>query len=130
MTKQIKARRAGTVVAKDDVARKLWLAGLGAFSLARKQALATFDVLAAEGESLRARGGTYARSVARDAQTVASVRFKPVRERLVAVRAQAEAALERGTGRVLSYAGVPSKADVDALIARVDALSKRVRARR
>ena len=41
-----------------------------------------------------------------------------------------EARVEQGVGRVLSYAGIPSKADVDALISRVDALSRQLRAAR
>ena len=54
--------------------------------------------------------------------------MKPVRIRLDAMRNDAEARFETGVGRVMSYAGIPSKADVDALIARVDKLSRQLRA--
>lgn len=135
MSKQIKATRStrmSTATAKPDMdkAQKVWLAGLGAFSIAQKQGAELFESMVSEGKTFQARSGKLARKVSGEVRTVVASRMKPVKARLKAVRRDAEARIEQGVGRVLSYAGIPSKADVDALIARVDALSRQLRAAR
>ena len=111
-----------------DNGRKLWLAGLGAFSIAQKQGLELFDVMVTEGNSYQQRSEKIVRKLSSEAVSVVESRMQPVKVRLKAIRRDAEAKLEHGMGRVMSYAGIPSKADVDALIARVDKLSRQLRA--
>ncbi|SFN06292.1 phasin family protein [Dokdonella immobilis] len=132
MSKQIKVTKQAKPAAKVNVdnARKVWLAGLGAFSIVQKQGAELFENMVNEGKSFQTRSEKLARKVSGEIQTVVSKRMKPVEARLQAVRREAEARVEQGVGRVLSYAGIPSKADVDALISRVDALSRQLRAAR
>lgn len=130
MSKQIKAssKAKTTMTSTADKSRKVWLAGLGAFSIAQKQGADLFEVMVSEGKSYQQRSEKLVRKLSSEARTVIDSRMKPVRIRLKAIRSDAEAKFEQGIGRVMSYAGIPSKADVDALIARVDKLSRQLRA--
>lgn len=132
MSKQIKVTKQARPAAKVNVdkARKVWLAGLGAFSIVQKQGAEVFENMVSEGKSFQTRSEKLARKVSGEIRTVVGKRMKPVKARLQTVRREAEARVEQGVGRVLSYAGIPSKADVDALISRVDALSRQLRATR
>ncbi len=135
MSKQIKSTRmakASKMTSKPDLdkAQKVWLAGLGAFSIVQKQGAELFESMVSEGKSFQTRSGKIARKVSGEISSVVAARMKPVKARLRAARRDAEARIEQGVGRALSYAGIPSKADVDALITRVDALSKQLRATR
>jgi len=122
--KQVKAGN----VANVDTAQKVWLAGLGAFSIAQKQGTILFESMVGEGKAFQVRSEKLARKVSAGVKNVLDSRMQPIRIRLDALRNEAEAKLELGVGRVMSYAGIPSKADVDALIARVDKLSRQLRA--
>ena len=130
MSKQIKVTKQAKPAVKVNVdkASKVWLAGLGAFSIAQKQGAELFESMVSEGKSFQTRSEKLARKVSGEVKSVVAKRMKPVKARLKAVRHNAEARLEQGIGRALSYAGIPSKADVDALISRVDALSRQLRA--
>jgi poly(hydroxyalkanoate) granule-associated protein len=132
VSKQIKVTKQARPAAKVNVdkARKVWLAGLGAFSIVQKQGAEVFENMVSEGKSFQTRSEKLARKVSGEIRTVVGKRMKPVKARLQTVRREAEARVEQGVGRVLSYAGIPSKADVDALISRVDALSRQLRATR
>ena len=132
MSKQVKVSKqvkAGNV-ANVDTAQKVWLAGLGAFSIAQQQGAVLFESMVGEGKALQVRSEKLARKVSAEVQSVLESRLQPIRIRLDAMRSNAEARIELGVGRVMSYAGIPSKADVDALIARVDKLSRQLRAAR
>ncbi len=134
-TKQVKSRQVkAKVPAKAPIAvdpvNKVWLAGLGAVSFAQKQGTAAIDALVAEGKHLQVRGARLARSLEVETRSVLLARLAPVQRRLDALRDEAAARFERGLGRALSYVGVPSKADVDALIKRIDGLARQLRATR
>ena len=124
VSKQVKANNVVNV----DKAEKVWLAGLGAFSIVQKQGTAVFESMVSEGKSVQVRSAKLASKVSTEVRNVVESRMKPVRIRLNAMRSEAEAKFETGVGRVMSYAGIPSKADVDAQIARVDKLSRQLRA--
>lgn len=124
VSKQVKANNVVNV----DKAEKVWLAGLGAFSIAQKQGTVLFESMVSEGKSFQLRSEKLARKLSSEVKSVVESRMKPVRIRLDALRSEAEAKIESGVGRVMSYAGIPSKADVDALISRVDKLSRQLRA--
>lgn len=126
VSKQVHANKAANV----DKAEKVWLAGLGAFSIAQKQGAVLFETMVSEGKSFQLRSEKLVRKLTGEVQSIVETRMKPVRIRLDAMRSEAEARLETGVGRIMSYAGIPSKADVDALIARVDKLSRQLRAAR
>lgn len=126
VTKPVKATQTASI----DNVEKIWLAGLGAFSIAQKQGSEILDGMIREGRSFQLRTDKFARKVSGEIKTVVKNRVAPVKRRLATVRSAAETKLELGIGRVMSYAGIPSKADVDALIARVDKLSRQLRAAR
>ena len=135
MSKQLKAKQVKTkIVAKApvavDPANKLWLAGLGVVSLAQKQGAAMVDALVGEGRRLQVRGEKTARMLERDMRSLVFARLAPLQQRLDGLRADVALRFERGLGRTLSYAGVPSKSDVDALIKRIDGLSRQLRTSR
>ena len=132
MSKQVKASKKVQVAVATpaDKAQKVWLAGLGAFSIAQKQGSVLFENMVCEGKSFQLRSKKMADKVATEVVSIVEGRMQPIRIRLNAMREDAEAKFEQGVGRVMSYAGIPSKADVDALIARVDKLSRQLRTAR
>jgi len=132
VSKQIKVMKTvkpGPSASVDKV-QQVWLAGLGAFSIAQKQGKVILDGMINEGRSFQLRTDKLARKVSGEIKAVAETRMAPVKLRLAALRSDAEAKIEQGVGRLMSYAGIPSKADVDSLIARVDKLSRQLRATR
>ncbi|MBN8482867.1 MAG: phasin family protein, partial [Xanthomonadales bacterium] len=134
MVKQVRSKkvaakrvRAAKPAVASEGARKAWLAGLGAVAVVRKQGQAAYAAFVAEGERAQAIGEKRARELGKDVERIVTSRLQPVRKRFAEVRRRAEARLESGTGRVLSWLGVPSKGDVDALVKRVDSLSRQLR---
>lgn len=116
-----------------DSARDIWLAGLGAFSVAQhesgklvEQGNKLFDKLVSEGKKLEKN----TRGAAED--TVGGLR-SDVESRVDAVRQQAvdnwdklEGIFEERVARVLGRMGVPTADDVNKLSARVQKLSDQV----
>ena len=73
-----------------DFPRQVWLAGLGAVSLARKQSSKTFKRLVAEGEQFRGEASKFAQQLNRDLQRVAAdlskkanAEYAPLKQRVV-----------------------------------------------
>ena len=130
MSKQIKLSKnsKAKVMTNADKAEKFWLASLGAVSIAQKMGNELLENMIVEGKSFQVRGEKMARKVSTGVRTGIKSRVQPIQARLLATRKNAEAKFEKGLGRALSYAGIPSKADVDALITRVDRLSRQLRA--
>ena len=130
MSKQINvsSKAKTTMTTTADKSRKVWLAGLGAFSIAQKQGVELFEVMVKEGKTYQQQSEKLVRKLSSEVTSVVESRMQPVKIRLKAIRSDAEARIEHGIGRVMSYAGIPSKADVDALISRVDKLSRQLRA--
>lgn len=116
-----------------ESAREIWLAGLGAFSVAQQesgkmleQGSKLFDKLVAEGSKLEKQ----TRNTAED--TVSGIRGG-VESRVEAARQQAsdnwdklESVFEDRVARVLGRLGVPTADDVNKLSARVQSLSREV----
>lgn len=107
-------------------AQQIWLAGMGAFSKARRGRLGAFESLIKEGASLQ-----------RKTQSAADDKAGEVGDRLSAmagdVSARAgqhwdklEAIFEQRTAKALTRLGVPTAKDVDTLIKRVDELAAAV----
>jgi len=108
----------------------LWLAGIGALSLARKRNKALLGDLIAEGARLQAKAATIARETRLDARAQMEGFLTPVRQRFDQQLEQAGKAVQARIGGVLSRLGIPSKADIDDLAQRVGALSRQLKARR
>jgi poly(hydroxyalkanoate) granule-associated protein len=136
VSKQVRAKR--TSKPQNDAARTVWLAGLGAVSIAQKQGGRLVETLVSEGEQFRARSGRFVSAVSRDAQRQAKI----VRDRVGMVRGQivgyigpvqqratqAARRIEKQVGTrldsLLARIGVPAKSKARTLIARGTRTSK------
>ena len=109
-----------------DSAQQIWLAGMGAFSRAQAEGTKVFEALVKEGASLQKKTQSAAEeklsgvtskmtSMAGDVQTKAGQHWDKL-----------ESIFEERTAKALKKLGVPSAKDVDALSARIDALSAQV----
>ena len=124
--KSVKSRK--TAAPKPDAARSVWLAGLGAVSLTRKQGEQLYAQLNEEGRVLRASGIKFVQDTRKQAKAQITRTLAPLQKQVDAKAAQVGAAVEQGVGRALSRLGVPSKADIEELTQRVGALSRQLRA--
>ena len=134
MTKHSKAKRHTRAGSPNDATRKLWLAGLGAVSLAQKQGTKIVDTLVEEGEQFRARGNKYVNTMGRDVRRAADDMQKrvqgfvtPIRKRATATVRQFEGVVSERLGELLGRFGVPSKSEVQELSQRVGSLNSRAR---
>jgi poly(hydroxyalkanoate) granule-associated protein len=107
-------------------AQQIWLAGMGAFARAQAEGGKVFEALVKEGATLQ-----------KKTQAVAEDRFGDVGQQVTRlageVQAKAgqqwdrlESLFEERTAKALGHLGVPSAAEVQALGARLDALSLEV----
>ena len=107
-------------------AKEIWLAGMGAFAKAQAEGRQVFETLVKEGSSLQ-----------KKTQGAAEERFSEVTSKMTSmadeVTAKAnqhwdklESIFEERTAKAMKKLGVPSSKDVEALMARIDALSAQV----
>jgi poly(hydroxyalkanoate) granule-associated protein len=126
-SRQIKTHAPAQLTAVAEQARTVWLAGLGAVSVAQKRGEKIYSGLVEEGRSLQLRTNKLAARVGKDVKAQVKSMVDPLKKRAQANLARTEAAIEFRVGRVLSRLGVPSKSDVDALASRVSALSRQLK---
>lgn len=119
---------------RQDLPRTLWLASLGAVSLARKRSGDLVATLVTEGEQFRARTGQAARNLAKDVRRAANDARKQVKGYVDPIRRNAlrtVRALESGIGErlseVLGRINLPSKAELRKLLGRGKALRGRAK---
>ena len=105
----------------------MWLAGIGALSLARKRNKALLGDLIAEGARLRAKAAKVASETRSDARAQIEGFLTPVRQHFDQQVEKAGKAVQAGVGGVLSRLGIPSKADIDDLAQRVGNLSRQLK---
>jgi poly(hydroxyalkanoate) granule-associated protein len=109
-----------------ESAQQIWLAGLGAFTKAQGEGGKAFDTLVQQGAAMH-----------RKTQAVAEEKIGEVASRMTQVAGDVgakagqhwdklETIFEERVAKALSKLGVPSSKDVNALIARIDALSASV----
>ena len=112
-----------------ESAQQIWLAGMGAFSKAQEEGGKVFEALVKEGVGLQ-----------KKTQGLAEERINAVTGKMTAMadgvsgKAGAqwdklESIFEERVAKTLNRMGVPSRKDVDALIARIDELSSKVGAK-
>jgi poly(hydroxyalkanoate) granule-associated protein len=112
-----------------ESAKEIWLAGMGAFAKAQAEGRQVFETLVKEGSSLQ-----------KKTQSVAEEKFGEVTSKMTSmadeVTAKAgqhwdklETIFEERTAKALKKLGVPTAKDVQALTARVDALSAQIAGR-
>jgi poly(hydroxyalkanoate) granule-associated protein len=109
-----------------DSAQQIWLAGMGAFSKAQAEGGKVFETLMKEGQALQ-----------KKTQGLAEERISAVTSKMTAVAGgvqdkagvqwdKLESIFEQRVEKALHKMGVPSKKDIEALIARIDDLSAKV----
>jgi poly(hydroxyalkanoate) granule-associated protein len=122
-------RRSRSHVAQAPVeAGSLWLAGVGAAALARKQGGVLLGELLKEGRRLQIEATRFVRETRADAQAQIEGLLTPVKGRLESAAKQAAAAVQAGVAGMLVRLGIPSKADIDELSRRVGTLSRQLKA--
>ncbi len=109
-----------------DSAQQIWLAGLGAFSKAQAEGGKVFEALVREGVSLQRK----TQSAAEDKISEVTNKMTDMAGGLSGKATQQwdklESIFEERVAKALNRLGVPSAKDVDALMARIDALSASV----
>ncbi len=95
-----------------ESAQQIWLAGLGAFSTARKEGNKVFEALVKEGRVIQSL-----------AEKAAVARFNVAAARATGTRRRLEHVLEDSVARSLKRFGVPTKKGVDSLSKRIVALT-------
>jgi poly(hydroxyalkanoate) granule-associated protein len=107
-------------------AKEIWLAGMGAFAKAQAEGKQVFEALVKEGNSLQ-----------KKTQGVAEEKFGEVTSKMTSMADEVttkanqhwdklESIFEERTAKAMKKLGVPSSKDVEALMARIDALSAQV----
>jgi poly(hydroxyalkanoate) granule-associated protein len=125
MSKQIRNRtpnRNGT-----ELARDMWLASLGAVSIAQQKGRAAFGSLVSEGRSVQSRSEKVAKTVAKDVNKGLKDMLVPMKKRVEQGFEQAGNTVENVVGGVLGKLGVPSRAEIQELTVRVTELNRQIK---
>jgi poly(hydroxyalkanoate) granule-associated protein len=110
-----------------DKARALWLAGLGAVSIAQKRGGELGANLIAEGKDFQARAQQLVQEVGTDAQAQIKGAFAPLRMQAKDNAKKFGVVIEGAVAAVLAHLGIPSKADIEELTQRMTALSRQLK---
>ncbi len=109
-----------------ESAQQIWLAGMGAFSRAQAEGGKVFEALVTEGMKLQRK----TQSVAEDRITEVAGKMTAVADGVTAKAGaqwdKLESIFEERVSKALNKLGVPSRADIDALIERIDALGAKL----
>jgi poly(hydroxyalkanoate) granule-associated protein len=127
-TRKTKTKQTATAIPTDP-ARTLWLAGLGAVSIARKQGGELLSDLIVEGKDVQVSTRKLAKDLRADAKAQIKGMITPVRAGLKKNAAKVGAVLQQGVASVLAKLGIPSKTDIEELTQRVAALSRQLKTR-
>jgi poly(hydroxyalkanoate) granule-associated protein len=109
-----------------DSAQQIWLAGMGAFARAQAEGSKVFEALVKEGASLQKKTQAVAEDKLSEVTTKMSSMAGDVQAKAGQHWDKLESIFEERTAKALKKLGVPSAKDVDALVARIDALSAKV----
>ena len=112
-----------------DQAQAMWLAGLGAVSLAQKRSGALFTALTSEGEDFQTRTQQLAQTLRSDAQKQVKGVVGPIKTNARKALQTFAAAVQHGIASALATLGIPSKSDIAELTTRVTALSRQLKTR-
>lgn len=111
-----------------DSAQQIWLAGLGAFSKAQEEGTKVFEKLVEEGTSLQKK----TRGVAEDRISEVTGKMTAMASDVTSKAGQQwdklESIFEDRVAKAMGRLGVPSSKDMQALVARIDALGDKVAA--
>jgi poly(hydroxyalkanoate) granule-associated protein len=105
---------------------QIWLAGLGAFSKAQEEGSKVFEALVKEGTGLQKKVRKFADAQVADVTNEVSGKITEATSKAAGAWDRLETVFEERVGRAVSRLGVPSKADIASLTARVEELTKQV----
>jgi poly(hydroxyalkanoate) granule-associated protein len=116
------ASQSETVNVVMGTANQIWLAGLGAFTVAQQEGGKLFEMLVSEGEEFEKQ------TMKSASQKVEEVKGKveEVREKATERLDKLEHAFQKRVARALNRLGVPTDADIHDLSKRVEALNKTI----
>ena len=109
-----------------ESAQQIWMAGMGAFSRAQDQGTKLFEALVKEGVSLEQKTRKFATGKVDDVRDAVETKVEQVKERASDSWEKLEGIFETRVSRVLSKLGVPGRSEMEALIGRVEELSRAV----
>ena len=109
-----------------DSAQQIWLAGLGAFTKAQEEGSKVFDALVQEGQAIQRKTQTAAEAKLSEASQKMTQMASEISTRATGQWDKLENIFEDRVSKALHRLGVPSASDIQALTARVEALSKAV----
>jgi len=107
-----------------DSAQQIWLAGLGAFSKAQEEGGKVFETLVKEGLTIQRKTQSAAEEKISEATSRVTNMANDIGSRAAGQWDKLESIFEDRVAKALARLGVPSARDLQALTARVDALSK------
>jgi poly(hydroxyalkanoate) granule-associated protein len=111
-----------------DQARNVWLAGLGAFSVAQNEGKKVFGTMVNEGQKIEAATRKVVDNSTKDVRKAVEGRLTLVRDTASEQINKLEKVFENRVSSVLGRLGIPSRDDVQTLSKRVAELSKEVKA--
>ena len=109
-----------------DSAQQIWLAGMGAFSRAQAEGTKVFEALVKEGTTLQKKTQSAAEEKIGEVTSKMSSMAGDVQAKAGQHWDKLEGIFEERTAKAMKRLGVPSAKDVEALVARIDALSAKV----
>lgn len=123
----VQSRLEGASKSIVDSAQQIWLAGMGAFARAQEEGGKLFDALVREGSTLEQRTRRAATGQVDAMRGVMETGVGQVRERAADTWDRLEKVFEDRVQRALNGLGVPGRTEIEALSARVEALTAEVR---
>lgn len=108
-----------------ESAQQVWLAGLGALSRAQSEGTRLFDSLVKDGESMEERSRQQSERGESLRDSVEAT-LGSARERAAGTWDRVEKSFEDRVHRVLRRMDIPTRADIEALNDRLDALNRRL----
>ena len=109
-----------------DSAHQIWLAGMGAFSRAQAEGTKVFEALVKEGATLQKKTSSAAEEKISEVTSKMTSMAGDVQAKAGQHWDKLEGIFEERTAKALKRLGVPVAKDLEALSARVDALSTQV----
>ncbi len=109
-----------------ESAQQIWLAGMGAFAKAQAEGRQVFDGLVKEGVTLQKKTQSAAEEKLGDVSSKMTSMADDVTAKAGKQWDKLESIFEERTAKAMKKLGVPSSKDVEALMARIDALSAQV----
>ena len=118
------AQKAGALV---ESAQQIWSAGLGALKNAQGQGGKLFESLVKEGMSIEQKTRKFATGKVDEVRDVVETKVEKVKERASDTWDKLEKVFEDRVSRALGKLGVPGRDEMEALVSRVEELSKAVK---